>query len=49
MYIISILNNQSKFQMFPLLSGYHIGTIDVQQHGVHTGLCQLLKNILMNI
>ena len=52
--MIRRLDSQSKFQMFILSSGRHVGvlTLEVHQHGgfiLHCGLCKFVQNISTNI
>ena len=44
--IISGLDDQSKFQMFTVFSGRHIGAPIWR---IHTGLCKFVQNISTNI
>ena len=52
--MIRRLDSQSKFQMFILSSGRHVGvlTLEVHQHGgfiLYFGLCKFVQNISTNI
>ena len=48
--IISGLDSQSKFQMFTLFSGRHVGDFGgTRAWRFHTGLCKFVQNISTNI